>query len=189
MEFVATKLAEFLSKKEEKYKKDFKIYKYGFQLGLETLSCFFLCGLIAIRVHAVQELIVFLLTFCWLRLYVGGIHLKKYSACLILSCIVISSSIYISSKITEMSALIHIVIVVLLYSIKQILILFPGEKEAEQEQIYFNNKYEKVYLVIVISSIFLFVIEKNSLIVTILCVIFVVWISLIIERIYPRVKK
>lgn len=188
MEFLATHLAKFLSEKDEKYKKNFEIYKYGFQLGIEMLCCCFLCGIIAIWTHTVQELIVFLFTFSWLRLYVGGIHLKNYSACLILSCIVISSSIFISSKITEINLLIHIVIVILLYSIKQMLTLFPDEKEAPNERVYFNNKYKRACFGIVASSIFLLYIKKYSLVVTILCVIFIVWISLIVERIYTKVK-
>lgn len=66
---------------EEKY----EIYQYGFEIGLEMLSCFFISLIIAVYLHMVLEFVVSTAIFICLRTYVGGLHLDSFLACFICS--------------------------------------------------------------------------------------------------------
>lgn len=76
----------------------YAVYQYGFQIGLEMLSCFVVCLSIAIYLHMTPEFIVFTGIFMLLRIYAGGVHMDSFGGCFICSVAVQTISLFISSK-------------------------------------------------------------------------------------------
>ncbi|TGY86902.1 hypothetical protein E5329_27840 [Petralouisia muris] len=63
----------------------YEVYQYGFQIGLEMLSCMVVCCGISIYLHMIPEFIVFIVIFILLRSYAGGIHLNTFFRCFLCS--------------------------------------------------------------------------------------------------------
>lgn len=63
----------------------YDVYQYGFQVGLEMLSCIVVCCGISMYLHMVPEFIVFILVFMLLRTYAGGMHLNSFWSCFLCS--------------------------------------------------------------------------------------------------------
>lgn len=64
------------------------IYQYGFQVGLEILCCYIVSALIVIYMNKIWEYLFFLIIFIPIRMYAGGLHLKKYWTCFVGSILV-----------------------------------------------------------------------------------------------------
>lgn len=90
MEAFAKKLAHRLLEQDVIRREDFDVYAYGLQLALE-LSVHILCSLIiALLLHMEIECLLFFLFFIPIRSYGGGLHMKHYLSCLLLSCITLA---------------------------------------------------------------------------------------------------
>ena len=71
--------------KGEVDEKDYDIYKYGFWIGIELCISIIVSVLCAISLDSLIELILFLSIFAPLRAFAGGIHLKTFKNCFLLS--------------------------------------------------------------------------------------------------------
>lgn len=66
----------------------YAIYQYGFQAGIEMLSCFLVSLGIAVYLHMILEFFVITGIFILLRTYAGGVHLNSFVGCLLCSVMV-----------------------------------------------------------------------------------------------------
>lgn len=90
MEWLADKLTNYIIHNKNVDKESFEVYRYGMLTGLEMTLCMAICAIIAILLKSFLEFIILIAVFFSLRAYVGGIHFKKYFACLICSCLIIT---------------------------------------------------------------------------------------------------
>ncbi len=91
MSRVAKMLADYVLCKGVIIKDEYDLYEYGFQIALETGLSLIISGIIASMLHMIPEGILFFIVFIPLRSYAGGLHLKQYLHCLILSCLTFSA--------------------------------------------------------------------------------------------------
>ena len=85
MKFLSEKLTDYIIKSGAISEESYAIYLYGFQIGLEMMSCFLTSLFIALYLHMIPQFLVSTATFVLLRTFAGGIHLKSYLGCFICS--------------------------------------------------------------------------------------------------------
>lgn len=88
MKHLSEKITDYIVKAGAISEKSYTVYQYGFQIGLEMLSCFLVCFFIAIYLHMIPEFIVLTCIFMLLRTYAGGVHLNSFGRCFICSVLV-----------------------------------------------------------------------------------------------------
>ena len=100
MQYLSTKLTEYMLYKKVIQEDDFEVYQYGIQNFLE-ISVSIICSvIIAFLLNMKLECIIFFLFFIPLRSYGGGLHMKTYCACLFFSCITLFLILLIVKYIT-----------------------------------------------------------------------------------------
>ena len=88
MEKIAHRIADILVREKIISGSMFEIYQYGLLRMLEMGGVIITAILLCLCMNMVVEGIVFFIFFSSLRSYLGGIHLKKYWHCFLLSCLV-----------------------------------------------------------------------------------------------------
>ena len=86
MKYFSEKLTSYIVKSGAVPEESYEIYQYGFQIGLEMLSCLLACFGIAVYLHMIPEFAVVTGIFMMLRSFVGGVHLNSFDACFICRC-------------------------------------------------------------------------------------------------------
>lgn len=86
MESLSKKLTTYILKRGVISQKNYEIYLYGFQIFLELILNMLCSIIIALLLDMKIECFLFFLFFIPLRSYNGGIHMKRYLSCLIMSC-------------------------------------------------------------------------------------------------------
>ncbi len=100
MKYLSEKITDYVIKTGAASEESYAIYQYGFQIGLEMVSCFLTCFCIAIWLHMIPEFGVFTIVFMLLRTYAGGLHLNRFGACFLCSVSVQTLILVINSKFT-----------------------------------------------------------------------------------------
>ena len=77
MKYFSEKLTGYIVKSGAVPEESYEIYQYGFQIGLEMLSCLLTCFGIAVYLHMIPEFAVVTGIFMMLRSFVGGVHLNS----------------------------------------------------------------------------------------------------------------
>ena len=98
MKWLSEKMTEYVVETGVVSKELYAVYQYGFQIGLEMLSCFSVCLLIAIYLQIIPEFLIITGIFILLRTYAGGVHLDSFGACFICSVIVQTATLLIGIK-------------------------------------------------------------------------------------------
>ena len=105
---VAEKLVDLLVTKKVVESKDRDFYRYAIEGILLYFVNLFTLFLLAIINEKLIECCIFLVFFFPLRIYCGGIHMKKWYSCYIVSCAIIqfilmlSHNIYIGLFLSEL---------------------------------------------------------------------------------------
>lgn len=185
MRKISNILATYLVKNDVISQKQYNIYQFGFQVGLEFIICIGLCFIISIEMHMVHLFIVFWLIFFPLRSYVGGLHMKSYGACLVLSCISFWMVLFwtkylILSKI--ICASIFLLEFLLLFFIK------PLENNnrnisIEEKRVY-GRRIKKILLLLACIFLYFYLVDSFEFVRVILFTLLLIILSLIIGKIY-----
>lgn len=85
MERLSEKLTQFVIDSGVISKESYTVYQYGFQIGLEMLSCLAVCSVIAVYLHMIPEFIALTVFFMLLRSFAGGVHLNSFWKCFVCS--------------------------------------------------------------------------------------------------------
>ena len=85
MKQISDKLTQYVIRSGAVPPESYLIYQYGFQVGLELLCSFMICCIVAIILNMILEFAIFTVIFVVLRTYAGGVHLERFSSCLICS--------------------------------------------------------------------------------------------------------
>lgn len=97
MKYLSEKLTDYIVKSGVISEELYAVYQYGFQIGLEILSCFLVCFGISLYLHMIPQFLVFTGAFMLLRTYAGGVHLNSYSGCFICSTVVHTTILLVNS--------------------------------------------------------------------------------------------
>ncbi|WP_349944802.1 accessory gene regulator B family protein [Lacrimispora sp. BS-2] len=162
MQKLAVRLTNYVVCKGVVKEEERKVYEYGFQTGLEVSLSFLISILIAVLGHMLLEGLLFLAIFIPLRSYAGGMHLKHYSYCLILSNITYTG-ILLLVKLIAVPMLFSILL--LFAFIVAVWVLYPvkhmNRPIDRSEEIYFKKQL-KQYLLIDAALAIVFLIFKND---------------------------
>jgi Membrane protein putatively involved in post-translational modification of the autoinducing quorum-sensing peptide len=85
MKRLSEKLTQFVIDSGAISKESYAVYQYGFQIGLEMLSCLVVCSVIAVYLRMIPEFIALTVFFMLLRSFAGGVHLNSFWKCFICS--------------------------------------------------------------------------------------------------------
>ena len=92
---ISEKIIRYISKEKKLSSKQVLLYCYTLQMLLELVLSTTITLVLAACCNKMQITIYFLLFFAFLRIYAGGIHLKKFWQCCILSNLVIFIGVFI----------------------------------------------------------------------------------------------
>lgn len=98
MKWLSEKLTDYVINTGAVSKELYAVYQYGFQIGLEMMSCLAVCLIISIYLHIIPEFIIFSTIFMLLRSYAGGLHLNSFCVCFICSIAVQTIACFICTK-------------------------------------------------------------------------------------------
>lgn len=143
MEWLADKLTDYIINKEIICKESYEIYRYGMLTGLEMTLCMVICSIIAIHLKSFSEFTVLIMVFFSLRAYVGGIHLKHYPACLLCSCLVITSLLIVAHSWNLDLWITVIATTVILFLIDWLAPVTTKERVNDHEEAVFFNRQRK----------------------------------------------
>lgn len=88
MEKIAGKVTRFIINNSKHYESEYDLLKYGIQVGSEMLLCCIFSLFISALLGIVAESIIVGAILLFLRPFCGGLHLKRFSSCFILSNLV-----------------------------------------------------------------------------------------------------
>ena len=100
MKYLSEKITDYVIKTGAASEESYAIYQYGFQIGIEMMSCFLVCFGIAVYLRMIPEFLVFTGSFMLLRTYAGGVHLNSFTRCFICSVFVQTLVLLISKQYT-----------------------------------------------------------------------------------------
>lgn len=141
MEKAARVLTEYIIGKGMIGEADKKTYEYGFVVALEIGSFVSFSIFMALYLNLLMEGIIFFIIFVPLRSYAGGLHLKKFCSCFVLSCLIYVGALLLV-KNNQISAIASFVILLAL----EVMVygLYPVEhvnrRVDKEENDYFKNK-------------------------------------------------
>jgi accessory gene regulator B len=141
MNNLALFFTNYIIKKGVIEKKDFSIYYYGFLCVSETFVNILYSVIIALVLDMKSECLLFFLFFVPLRSYNGGLHMKNYYSCLILSCFTLTIVLFTVKNYTISSNISLILFLISLLMIKIIgAVSHPNRPVEEGEEKYFKKK-------------------------------------------------
>lgn len=100
MNYLSKKLTAYILRKGLISQENTDAYEYGFLYLLEVLVSLFCSIIIAVFLNAEVECLLFFLFFIPLRSYSGGFHTNHYISCLILSCCLLFSGLFLVKHVT-----------------------------------------------------------------------------------------
>lgn len=97
MKCLSGKITDYVIKSGVISEESYAVYQYGFQIGLEMVSCFLICFFIALYLHKILQFLISLSIFALLRTYAGGVHLNSFFRCFICSTAVQTTILLINT--------------------------------------------------------------------------------------------
>lgn len=170
MEKIATKLTKLLIKENIINHSVAEIYQYGllrmFEIGAAVITGF----VISFSMGMIREGIIFFAFFAPLRSYLGGIHLKKYWQCYIVSCM----SLVLVLLVTKHIVLdMHISGVLIALGVIGIGVEAKQELKRQDEKNYFYIIW-MILAILAAAAVWCFIKGYDSVLVLLCCVVILV---------------
>lgn len=128
---------------------DREVYEYGFTVAIEIGIFAFICIIITVCMGMYLEGILFFGVFVPLRSYAGGLHLKRYYSCLILSVLTFGGILWIARSICLPAILSDAISIV---SLLGIYMLYPVENSNREVDIEENRYFRRKLIVYLITD-------------------------------------
>lgn len=162
---------------------DRSIYEYGFIVALEVGLFVIFSILIAMCLDMPVEGLLFFVIFAPLRSYAGGLHLEKFFACFLLSCLTYSAVLLTVKNIQmpiESSFIIFLMFEAAVY------VLYPVEhvnrKVDEDEDKYFKKKLLKYLFIDLFIGITCFLFKMSQILFEAAIIFFIIVITMILGK-------
>lgn len=184
MEHLAKKLTDYIYEKKIITEELVEIYQYGFQCFLE-MSVSTICSIIiALFLGMLPECLFFFLLFIPMRSYGGGLHMKTYFACFILTFSLLAVK-YLTISIPISFAL---------YLFAAILILVIGpvdhpnrEVDAQENRTFIKRTYFTMLISFFLGLFFIFTQNTRYMFLQAIVFVFISATSLIGRLIYKQI--
>lgn len=158
-------------------------YEYGFLIAIEKGISLVISFSLAIIFDTIIEAFIFFIIFIPIRKYAGGLHLKKYINCLILSCLTFSV-VMVMSRIMQINRVFAILGVCLLEIL--IILIYPVENTNrlidEQESKFFKGRLILHLLINIIILGLCVIFNKDQYIVVIAVTLFIIVCTMFIGK-------
>lgn len=161
MDKIAEKLTDYILSKGEITEKEYAVYRYGFQSGLEQTLCILFSLCIAYTLNMIWTCIIFMAVFFLQRSYIKGIHLNSYTGCFALSVSTIFLGLILCQTVCISDEAALITTVCLLMTVFAFSELFPADDDISAMK-YYHNQKRLITLFTVLLALFLFEIHCNK---------------------------
>lgn len=183
MEWLAKKLTSCLLQQNAIDEKDQELYQFGFQSGLEMVSCYLISLAAAAYLHRIPEYLLFSVVFIPVRSYAGGLHLEKFSQCFVCSCLSIIAVILLSDWL-ELSPAVSLASILLMLLL--LFVLRPVDHENrpvdEDEQHDFKHKLRFAIFGIGVLTVILFMMNRTHYLVVVMLTLATAIISMLLGK-------
>lgn len=185
MNKLACHMGQYLAKIGLISEDDLEIYEYGIQCELEIMLFIFLSSYIAYLFKMPLEYLVFLLMFMPIRSYAGGLHLKKYSTCLVCSLLTLVFVMTVAKYVpfsTQLTVFVSVILLLILWNITPV-----NHKNREinaQEEYHLRAKLRKILCIVAITIIFFSVFKLCRVLVVQAVTLLIIVISMILGKIH-----
>ncbi len=189
MQRVETFLTQYLIEKQVIDEADREVYQYGLLRGVEMLGNIVICTLMALSLDMLLEGIFFYIFFIPLRSYAGGLHLKNYISCFVLSLFTFVA-ILLLAKWCVLP--VYLLIIVFGLLVGALMFMYPVENVhrdvTEKENLYFRKKLKVFIILDIIFIIICIILKKYSIILLADLVILLVDFTMIIGKLLNKIK-
>lgn len=166
---------------------DREAYEYGFEITLEVGLFSMFCLFVSLYTHMFVEGIIFFIIFVPLRSYAGGLHLKRYCSCFLLSCLTFigvllgAQNIQISMKSLFVILPLMAIIIMHLYPVENI------NRKADEEEIEYFKKKLKLFLGVDILMAYICIVLQNAKCLSVIVItFFIIAVTMLIGKIKNR---
>lgn len=190
MKKISDKLTQYVIKSGVVSPESYAVYQYGFQVGLELLSSFAICCIVAILLNMFLEFIIFTVIFIVLRTFAGGVHLEKFTSCLFCSVSVQTLVLFLYNSIKAPISISWVLILVC-----SIALVNNSPVESENKELSLSEKRllkkttKKIILSIILFSIMCSFYGNDSIVFLVALTLLVVMLSQYIGMIKYCVNK
>lgn len=154
MDTLADKLTRYIIKKEIIDQENYGVYRYGMLTGLEMALCMAICTSIAIYLKSFFQFMVLIAVFFSLRAYVGGLHLKRFTACLACSCAVITLLLVAARSFIPDLHLALGVTVIMLLAISVLAPLATRDRTDEEAAFFAKQRIRILIIITILDGVF-----------------------------------
>ena len=190
MEKLSKLLTDYIVKKNTISETDYEIYKYGFLIGIELLTCMVICYILAIKMPMFWECTAFFLLFFSLRSLVGGLHMNSFKVCFLCSCLVVFFTLSMIKYFPiskEFSLVISVFEIIILYYMKPVENI--NRPVNEKEKNVFSNRIRQTLIIITFSVCFFYLANILKYLVTIVYTLGIIIISMILGKAKNQIER
>lgn len=187
MERLARILTDYVVGKKAVPQEEYELYRYGFQAGLEMLSCAAVGFIIAVRLGMAAGYLCFLAVFAALRSYTGGLHMDHFWSCFLCSCAVMAGALLWIRTVSVKAETGFVITLLLAAAIR----LTPPQEHPNrpvdgEEKRYFKKMLNRsLILILAVSAVFT-VLRKERLVESIAAALAVTLAAMIAGRVKER---
>ena len=190
MKRVANRITNFVVKHGAVDNKYFELYEYGFLIGIEAGICVLVTITEAILLGMVIEWFFFFMTFIPLRSYAGGLHLSRFSSCLLLSNAVFLLVMGISRKLFMEPELMFFYIILLSVCIYSLYPIENSNREVTlEENLAIRRKFNKVICGLLLISTIMFILSYEKGLKLQMLTLFMITITMVLGKIRLKYHK
>lgn len=168
MEKIAIILTDYIKRNTKITKTEYEIYHYGFQVGIELLIFLISALIVSAFLGMIEECIIFLVVFIPVRSYVGGLHLKSFRMCFILSCLALFLTLESVQNLSipiEIAFILSIMEEIIIFYVKPI--KNSNRPVAEEQEKVFGKRLQYILLTLFIINSFFFIFKIYNFLLTI----------------------
>ncbi|MFI3200966.1 MAG: accessory gene regulator B family protein [Eubacteriales bacterium] len=191
MEKIATKLSDYILRKNVITQEMYEIYRYGFQVGIEVTLCTIVCLLIALLLGMFLEFIIFFAVFSAVRSYGGGLHMAHYRTCFVCSCMIEVVALLVAKYVVFTPFVSMFLILVLSMMIGKIGIVPNHNRVTDEEDlVYFTKCLKRSLLIIILIGSIMIATKWNQYLSLLAVALAINASSMVLGKIqYERIEK
>lgn len=183
MRRVSRFFADYVIRKGMVDENDREIYEYGFMCSLEVGIFMLFCLFMTVCLRMYVNGILFFVIFAPLRSYAGGLHLKRYRSCFVLSCLTFSAVLLIVKYVQIPD---YVLVVTLIVLEILVYLVYPVEnanrKVDESEDRYFKARLGKFLVFDLVLGLGCVAAGKGAYLLQMVVIFFAVVITMLIGK-------